>query len=61
MSSPGPYPRTPEGDLALPDAEIEWDDVCRLAWRPAWSIRSRKDSLAPFLGLLRDWGLPRRG
>ena len=26
----------------------------RLAWRPAWAIRSRRGALAAFLSLLRD-------
>jgi hypothetical protein len=29
----------------------DWEHVLRLAWRPAWSMRSRKGCLAP----LADW------
>lgn len=29
------------------------DPLTRLAWRPAWSIRSRRGALAPFLDLFR--------
>ncbi len=29
------------------------DPLTRLAWRPAWSIRSRRGALAPFLALIR--------
>ena len=29
------------------------DPLTRLAWRPAWSIRSRRGALAPFLDLSR--------
>ena len=32
-----------------------WDVVTDLAWRPAWSIRSRRGSLGPFLALIREW------
>lgn len=53
-------PKSDQSHRRLPDAETEWDDVLRLAWRPAWSIRSRRGSVAPFLDLLRDWGLLRR-
>jgi len=26
-----------------------WEQVIEMAWRPAWSIRSRKGCLAPFI------------
>lgn len=29
------------------------DPLTRLAWRPAWSIRSRRGALAPLLALFR--------
>ena len=32
------------------------DPLTRLAWRPAWSIRSRRGALKPFLDLLRGRG-----
>jgi len=31
------------------------DLMSRMAWRPAWAIRSRRGSLQPFLSLLRDF------
>ncbi|WP_417512933.1 hypothetical protein [Minwuia sp.] len=37
------------------DGVLDWTKVTRLAWRPAWSIRSRKGSLAPFLDMIRNW------
>ena len=33
----------------------DWDTVCDLAWRPAWSIRSRRGALGPFLDLIAEW------
>jgi len=26
-----------------------WEQIIGMAWRPAWSIRSRKGCLAPFI------------
>ncbi len=50
-----PRPVTPaDGE----DGMLDWQRVAALAWRPAWSIRSRRGSLAPFLEMLRSW---RRG
>lgn len=37
-------------DGAAPPGE---DPLTRLAWRPAWSIRSRRGALAPLLALFR--------
>ena len=37
-------------DGAAPPGE---DPLTRLAWRPAWSIRSRRGALAPFRELFR--------
>lgn len=34
---------------------LDWTKVMKLSWRPAWSIRSRRGSLGPFLAMLRDW------
>ncbi|MFN3261711.1 MAG: hypothetical protein ACE37J_14235 [Pikeienuella sp.] len=33
---------------------VEREEVWRLASRPAWSIRSRRGALAPFLDLIRS-------
>jgi hypothetical protein len=30
-------------------ADEQWRQVLRVAWRPAWQIRSRKGCLAPFI------------
>jgi len=35
-------------------AQQQWDEIVRLAWRPAWSIRSRKGCLAPFVSWWRQ-------
>ena len=35
------------------NGELDWDKVTKLGWRPAWAIRSRRGSLAPFLDLFR--------
>ena len=34
--------------------EQQWDEIIRQAWRPAWSIRSRKGCLAPFITWWRE-------
>ena len=39
--------------LARCAAPLGEDPLTRLAWRPAWSIRSRRGALAPFLDLFR--------
>ncbi|MEM9139791.1 MAG: hypothetical protein AAGB15_08150 [Pseudomonadota bacterium] len=50
----------PGGPLSTPadtDGRLDWDKAIRLAWRPAWSIRSRRGAgraLAAWIrGLLR--------
>ncbi len=43
----------PNGTLADTDGELDWDKVTRLAWRPAWAIRSRRGALAAFLDMFR--------
>jgi hypothetical protein len=42
------------------DPDSDWADVIRLAYRPAWSIRSRQGSLAPLLQAFRTWRRKRR-
>ncbi|MBY8974290.1 hypothetical protein KHP62_00625 [Rhodobacteraceae bacterium NNCM2] len=39
--------------LDLPADQRDHDPMTRLAWRPAWSIRSRRGALGPFLDLIR--------
>ena len=47
---------TPKGLFArLSALELDWRKVMRLSWRPAWSIRSRRGSIAPFLDMIREW------
>jgi hypothetical protein len=41
--------RAPDVGQAYPDQS--WDTITRLAWRPAWSIRSRRGALKPLI----DW------
>ncbi|HUU72156.1 MAG TPA: hypothetical protein VMW70_06000 [Burkholderiales bacterium] len=43
-------------DHSFPAGE-QWEAVLARAWRPAWSIRSRKGCLAPFVA----WWRQRRG
>ena len=44
------------------DGQLDWRKVMKLSWRPAWSIRSRRGSIAPFLQMLREWlGTSRSG
>ena len=43
------------------DGELDWRKVMRLSWRPAWSIRSRRGSVAPFLDMIREWRGGARG
>ena len=33
------------------DGRLDWDKSTRLAWRPAWAIRSRRGAWSAF----RDW------
>ncbi len=47
-----PRPVTPADTDA---GTLDWREVSRLAWRPAWSIRSRRGSIGPFVEMLRDW------
>jgi len=46
-----PDPRTVIG----PDGRLDLEKAARLAWRPAWSIRSRRGSVAPFVEMLKGW------
>lgn len=34
------------------EGELDWDAATRLAWRPAWAIRSRRGAWAPFAEML---------
>ncbi len=36
-------------DVGQPYASQSWDTITRLAWRPAWSIRSRRGALEPLI------------
>ena len=47
--------RKPFTTPADTDGELDWRKVMRLSWRPAWSIRSRRGSIAPFLEMIREW------
>ena len=38
-------------ELNQPHSDYHWETFTGLAWRPAWSIRSRSGCLAPIL----DW------
>lgn len=37
------------------DGTLDWQKVSALAWRPAWSIRSRRGSVGPFVDMVRGW------
>ena len=37
----------------------QWRQVLRVAWRPAWQIRSRKGCLAPFVRWWKERRHPR--
>jgi hypothetical protein len=37
------------------DGELDWDKATRLAYRPAWAIRSRRGAFAPFIDMLRTF------
>lgn len=39
---------------ALDNSPPDHDPYTRLAWRPAWSIRSQKGAWAAFLAMIRD-------
>ena len=39
--------------LADTDGELDWAKVTRLAWRPAWAIRSRRGAWAAFRTMFR--------
>lgn len=43
----------PHGTLADTDGSLDWDKVTRLAWRPAWAIRSRRGALAAVMAFFR--------
>jgi len=49
-----PDRQRPHATPADTDGELDWDKATRLAWRPAWAIRSRRGSIAPFLSMLRQ-------
>ena len=49
-----PDKRRPHATPADTDGALNWDKATRLAWRPAWAIRSRRGSIRPFLSLLRQ-------
>jgi len=38
-----------------PDGTVDWDKATQLGWRPAWAIRSRRGSVAPFIEMLVAW------
>jgi len=50
-----PLPLEREFDERGLPTERDWDRVIGLAWRPAWSMRSRKGCLAPLLAWWRQW------
>ncbi len=41
-------------DVGQPHSAQSWDTMTRLAWRPAWSIRSRRGALKPLIDWWRD-------
>lgn len=49
-----PERQRPYATLADTEGALDWDKVTRLAWRPAWAIRSRRAALRPFLEMLRE-------
>ena len=55
LSPDPPETARPNGTLADTDGALDWDKVTRLAWRPAWAIRSRRGALAVI------WSMFRRG
>jgi len=48
---PLPDPAT----VSLADGRVDWDKATQLGWRPAWAIRSRRGSIAPFIEMLVAW------
>ena len=50
------YGRDVDAELARSDQD--WDAVMRLAWRPAWSIRSRRGAWAAFADMIAGRGDP---
>lgn len=50
-----PETRRAHATPADTDGALDWDKTTRLAWRPAWAIRSRRGSVAPFLSMIRGW------
>lgn len=48
-----PEKARPHGTLADTDGELDWDKVTRLAWRPAWAIRSRRGAWATLREMFR--------
>ena len=55
LSPDRPETARPNGTIADTDGKLDWDKVTRLAWRPAWAIRSRRGALAVI------WLMFRRG
>jgi len=45
----------------VPDWHPDWHEVIKLAWRPSWSIRSRRGALAPFRAMVGEMTGWRRG
>ena len=43
----------PNGTLADTDGQLDWDKATRLAWRPAWAIRSRRGAWAALVEVFR--------
>lgn len=52
MKSNETTPDTVSDNKNLPTAG-NWEGILKLAWRPAWSMRSRKGCLAPFIAWLK--------
>ena len=46
----------PNGTLADTEGELDWDKATRLAWRPAWAIRSRRGAWSALKALFRRDG-----
>lgn len=43
----------PHGTIADTDGRLDWDKATRLAWRPAWAIRSRRGAWKALRALFR--------
>lgn len=41
--------------VTRPDGTVDWDKATQLGWRPAWAIRSRRGSVAPFFDMVSQW------